>query len=185
MQQSGTHLSISQGFGWPLGVFEEIVNFSPTFLLSSPLLPLSPHYSCWQETSCLTTFSLLLQAQNPLVAELWFHPGTGGLFEACVSLQKSKRRWHRAAELAPMAPRSVSEVFTTCAHGACGLKVGRKKRPFLIRDSVSVFHLHLDWKKKIWGGTKKRGKRIPRKTMKDELQKPKLNNVEKFPTFFF
>lgn len=46
-------------------------------------------------------------------------------------------------------PHSIASETSMLSHGACELRVGEKKQPFLTLDSIFPFHLDLDWKRKI------------------------------------
>lgn len=163
MQENGTHFSISQGFGWPLQVSEEILKFPPTFLLSSPLLHfLTPVF----DKRLLVRLYFLCYFKHTTL--LWQNYGLilgqVGSSESVCRCRKAKGDGVGLQNWYPQPPPSVSsEASTTCARGACGLKVGGKKQPFPTCDLIFTFHC--TWigkkKKKTWGGKKKREKYTP------------------------
>lgn len=111
--------------------------------------------------------------------------------------------WDRWALWSPcVAAEEQKEMAQGCRNGTHGppfcffwslhhvcpwglwVKNGKEETAFPNSWFGFCFSSTLGLEKKNLRRNKKRGKRIP-KTMKDELQKPKLNNVEKISNIFF
>lgn len=169
-QQSRTYLGISQGFGWPSEILKEILIFF--FWLFSHHLP-----------SCL--YSLTIVVGKRLLVILYFlcylkhknflWQNYGHILEQVVVLRalwnlyvatESQRRQGRARVLTPRTPFCFFWNLH-CSHGAFGLKVGKKKQLFLTLDSIFIFHLDLDWKKKKNLRWKKKKRKKKKYTKKD------------------